>query len=315
MIKKAFFIIFLIITSSLICEESIYHFSKFTPYVPDALILENSPDTSLHYKISYNLMMHNYDDAIDNFNELAPINNDSDRSTYNFFVLRILEIFNIRGDQASINKEFKKWSQVNEAAQYEQYKVKYKIAYYLYMELKLPTKKIEKRANYTLQRSEKYRNLTDTENILLLSKLLYERMDNDSLAITLIDKATPELYSFDSIVRKAKILTETNTQDAIIYLENEIEKYFLDRFEESIMLSYDVNLERAVMFLSYLNYKNNDTDSALDYFKLAIGSKKHGSTFMKNWEYWLADRDYYEDEYEVLLKLKEMIDKEVKETE
>ncbi len=100
-------------------------------------------------------------------------------------------------------------------------------------------------------------------------------------------------------------IAENETIIAINLIETELDKFFEETYSNP-MQSYSNNIERSRMFLAYLYYKTGNNEKALYNFELAITSKEQGSTFMGDWDYWLNYRDYYKDEHEVLLKLKEM---------
>ncbi len=107
-----------------------------------------------------------------------------------------------------------------------------------------------------------------------------------------------EMHYFES-----KIVANSNKLQAIELLEDALVEF--NEKNKPIYECYMNNPERIYMFLSYLYYKVNNPYKAKEIFRLAL-TKDKCSTFMGDWNYWLNYRDYYKDEYKVMLRLKEL---------
>ncbi|MDO9578610.1 MAG: hypothetical protein Q7J16_12055 [Candidatus Cloacimonadales bacterium] len=309
-------LVFLLVCCYLLSNEYQYKYSKYTPYFPDFYKVEGIVESPI-MKISYNIWLHNFDDALNHFAELDIY----DSENYSFILMNIVDILDILYQQGKYEKLINKMDEWEELINYWDIKrdiLRYNIVQMYYFNkinksnLKSSVDNFNDFRDQTLMKNKMDLNYRQSESINYLALYYSEFVGNDSLAINLLEKSLNGFSDKRSILLKVKIIANEDVRNAIEFLNDELEHYFKNEYIQP-MISYSNYIEDLRMFLAYLYAKVDDIDKAMENFKLAVTSKENGSTFMGDWDYWLTYRNYYKDEYEVMLKLKEMdLEKEKK---
>jgi hypothetical protein len=326
-----FFLIFInfFIVKDLLGEQEKY--ANIMPFIPEDFIKTRISQRATS-KLGYNFIMHNIEDAVYIFEEntdlvnsealekyYADWNNVSSEwheqaGNYNFFIIRVLESLILMNENKKVFAELERWNKIIEVSKDDAQLLRFQLfnLYFLFetnqinefQEL-LSSMDIENITQNIFKKKSKYLNGYEVDQIKYLAKLTHEYYGNIDLTLELLEFSFKGYYQQQTVYEKARIIAENEINDAIILIETELDKFFEEGFYNP-MQSYSNNIERSRMFLAYLYYKIGNNEKALYNFELAITSKEQGSTFMGDWDYWLNYRDYYKDEYNVLLKLKEM---------
>ena len=317
-LKFTFLLILILLNNILITSQnSEFQHSKYTPYFPEKLKSQTFLNNDPVMTIRYNLWMHNYDDALSNFEKLN-LSDLENISYFHMYVVNALEILYLNDRFDDIFVVLDNWNIVekkrNIKSDYDRYQI-----VRMYYDLKIKSNDVnlyyDSILKYYIKYSKIEQEFITKENAELLNYLaiiLSEFTNNDSLAFKLLDASDKGYFNKNTILIKSMIISKKNKIEAISLLENMLTDFFEIQYENP-MTFYSNNIERIRMFLAYLYYSVEDSTNAYYNFELAVTSTKQGSTFMDNWDYWLNLRDYFEDEHDVLLVLKEMYIKRISE--
>ena len=301
------------------------------PYTPEGFV-DSKGSKTLLIKLMYNFNMHNIHDAIEvfgNINELAyseeledyylGLDNYSAEwvdhlMSHKNFIIRVLESLILMNENKKVFAELERWNKIIEVSKDDAQLLRLQLfnLYFLFetnqinefQEL-LSSMDIENITQNIFKKKSKYLNGYEVDQIKYLAKLTHEYYGNIDLTLELLEFSFKGYYQQQTVYEKARIIAENETIIAINLIETELDRFFEETYSNP-MQSYSNNIERSRMFLAYLYYKTGNNEKALYNLELALTSKKQGSTFMGDWDYWLNYRNYYKDEYDVLLKLKEI---------
>ena len=332
--KKFLLSFFLVLINYLFASQlqsNQVQYAKIMPYIPDGFT-ESKGSKTLLIKLMYNYNMHNIEDAIKLFEETNDIA-DSDKlrqyysgssdfssdfffklQSHRVFIIRTLESLMLMGENNRIHTELENWYKIIDISKDESELLRFQL-FKMYFFLKTNQEDkfqrlekfidIEKITQDILSNKSKYINSDIVDQIKYLAKLYNEYYRNSDLALKLLDISFKGFYQQQTILEQAFILAEDDRNKAIELIETELDNFFKNHYSDP-MQSYSNNIERSRIFLSYLYYIIGNKDKALENFQLAVTSKKNGSTFMGDWEYWFQYREYVDGEYEILLKLKDL---------
>ena len=309
--KKIIFIsICLLILNNVICDEKKIP-SNIKPYKPEELnyrIEIKDPFTMT----AYNIYTHNYEDALYYFQK--GYENKMDKVKFLTFYLPLVSsivdiLFKMKRYSKAID-ELKKWNNYyTEFNIYDEYlpqKIGLAFCYYKtgkYEETDRLLEEIDIFHRFPLKRTDYSEN--EFYAIKWLSELVSEYNNNVPLALKLVEENNQGFdYSIPRDFVKSIIIAKEDKHLAIEILESGLDQFYEDEFE-IIWHNFVKRIERIRMFLAFLYYKIDNKEKALENFELAL-IKEKGSTFMGNWDYWFNYRDYFQDEHEVLLELKEI---------
>ena len=292
------------------CEEKKIP-SSIKPYEPEELNYRIEVKDPLTMT-AYNIYTHNYEDALYYFRKGCE--NKMDKVKFLTFYLPIVSsivdiLFRMQRYNEAID-EINKWDNYSDEFNiYDDYlpqKIGLAFCYYKtgeYFKTDKLLEEIDILNRFPLKRTDYSEN--EFYAIKWLSEILSEYNNNVPLALKLLEENNQGFaYSIHRDFVKSIIIAKEDKHLAIEILESGLYQFYEDEFE-LIWHNFVKRIERIRMFLAYLYYKIGDNENAMKNFKLAL-TKEEGSTFMGDWDYWLNYRDYYKDEYEVLLKLKEM---------
>ena len=112
---------------------------------------------------------------------------------------------------------------------------------------------------------------------------------------------------FDLEYLKARCYMSFDIDNAITTLESAFKEYYsIEETEDQGFWGRVVmNLERKRLLLAYLYCEKGNIEEAMKNFELAL-ERDEGSTYIGNIDYWMDNRDYFDEEFEVMQKLKEM---------
>ena len=304
--KKYFLIIFILVIQIPIIYGDLQNENNIIkPYTPENF---NSEYENNPFMLTfYNYVMHNYSDVIYFYDKgiLPEISVNDFAMHYNFFIGDIIDVLIDMNRFNDALYRIDRWTSISDSLGIrtdDMFKMISQALCYL---------KLKNYNDYTALKKEinendiLYKNTISSKQDFFTYKWFFTILsiegETDYPTIGKVNTQIGrglELSFFES-----KVLANRDKSIAINSLEEA-----LDEFEEgdySLYQCFISKIERVYMFLAYLYYKIGDNENAMKNFKLAL-TKEEGSTFMGDWDYWLNFRDYYQDEYEVLLKLKEI---------
>lgn len=305
---------------NLISENSISNL----PYVHSNYLKDldtMSEDEILFSELYFNFIMHNIDKASTEFESLnfEELNDkldlqSSDVSHFRTFVKEYIMVHLNLTNYDKVNDQLIKWkvlidNSYTTSSEEELFQVMH--LYYCYKtnsvdieELKESLKLTSLFEKYRTKRVE-YINQNVQLSMRFTAKIAVEIFNNKTLSLEILDNCLYGYYDLVTVLEIVKLIGIENKYEAITRIDLEIEEFFESHYYNPIQ-SYSSNLERLIMFKSYLHYKVGELDEALENFYLIVTQQKYGSTFMGDWGYWLDNRNYYEDEYKVMLILKDL---------
>ena len=332
--KKFLLSFFLVLINYLLASQlqsNQVQYTEIMPYIPDGFT-ESKGSKTLLIKLMYNYNMHNIEDAIKLFEEANDIADSKELQEYysglsdfssdffyklqshRVFIIRTLESLMLMGENDRIHTELENWYKIIDISKDESELLRFQL-FKMYFFLKTNQEDkfqrlekfidIEKITQDILSNKSKYINSDIVDQIKYLAKLYNEYYRNSDMALKLLYISFTGFYQQQTVLERAYILADNDIKDAIKLIETELDIFFKNEYSNP-MQSYSNNIERSRMFLSYLYYIIGNKDKALENFQLAVTSKKNGSTFMGDWEYWLDYRNYFKNEHEVLLELKDI---------
>jgi tetratricopeptide (TPR) repeat protein len=325
MINKILFTILISLALNLNLFSWDNSYAEYMPYFPYS---DGKPvyDDSALSKVSYNLSMHNYPEACKLFqkqtklvtpksvNNIDLVSNfpsqefSSQAGLYTVYLPFILEKMYIIGDSKNLEIELSRFLELNDVIPEKLYFFR---CYMLFKNKEIVDfnnlySEIE--SNNRIDDLLSYKSISDTEafEIEYCARLLYEKYNDIDKALQILEDSLELIPYTRTSLLIAKLKAKIDKQEAVNYLENQLDLFFTDEYFGHPIRAYVYGIERLRMFLSFLCYGTGNNEKALEHFHLAVDSKMSGSTFLGDWNYWLNNRDYEEGEYEVMLKLKDM---------